>query len=116
MNTHEIGSRFETLAAQYLTDKGYRIVVRNFRTRRGEIDIIAKDDDTYVFFEVKYRTNRETGGAVAAVDRRKQNKIIGAARYYLLTHGLSEYTAPCRFDVLAIEEGRITHYENAFGV
>ena len=113
-NRRAVGAKFEALAAQYLREQGYTLVMQNFRSRRGEIDIIAKDGDTLVFVEVKYRTNRNAGSAEEAVDARKQYRIVQTARYYLLTHGLSEYTTPCRFDVIAFEDGRIAHYENAF--
>ena len=61
MNQREVGTRQESRAAEYLESLGYHILVRNFRCRFGEIDLIAKQDDTYIFIEVKYRTGRTAG-------------------------------------------------------
>ena len=113
MNKREIGSGFEQLAAAYLAEKGYQILCMNFRHRRGEIDIIAQDGEYLVFCEVKYRTNTESGHPLEAVDRRKQSRIIGAARYYLYKNHYPEDT-PCRFDVIGFTNGHAEHLEDAF--
>ncbi len=113
MNRRQIGTEYETLAAEYLKSQGYELVERNFRCRLGEIDIIAKDHSYLCFVEVKYRINEMHGTAVEAVDRRKQRIITKVAWYYLLTHGGNEWT-PCRFDVIAIEGDKVTLYQNAF--
>ncbi len=75
MNQREVGTRQESRAAEYLESLGYHILVRNFRCRFGEIDLIAKQDDTYIFIEVKYRTGRTAGDPTSAVDGQKQKKI-----------------------------------------
>ena len=75
MNQREVGARQESRAAEYLESLGYHILVRNFRCRFGEIDLIAKQDDTYIFIEVKYRTGRSAGDPTSAVDGKKQKKI-----------------------------------------
>ncbi len=85
----------------------------NFRCRLGEIDLIAQDGDTIVFCEVKYRTYGSGGDPLEAVDRRKQKRIVNAARYYLLKHGCGE-TVPCRFDTVSFSQGHALHLENAF--
>jgi putative endonuclease len=113
-NNRQVGSEYETLAAEYLCARGYELSERNFRCRQGEIDIIARDGDYICFVEVKYRASGKAGRAVDAVDYRKQQKIIRVARYYLAKHGLGEWT-PCRFDVVAIDGADITLYRNAFG-
>lgn len=113
MNRRQIGTEYETLAAEYLKSQGYELVERNFRCRLGEIDIIAKDHSYLCFVEVKYRINEMHGTAVEAVVRRKQRIITKVAWYYLLTHGGNEWT-PCRFDVIAIEGDKVTLYQNAF--
>ena len=74
MNQREVGTRQESRAAEYLESLGYHILVRNFRCRFGEIDLIAKQDDTYIFIEVKYRTGRTAGDPTSAVDGKKQKK------------------------------------------
>ena len=96
MNKRQIGSVYELKASDYLTKKGYQIIERNYRCRIGEIDIIAIERDCLCFIEVKYRKNEKTGDPLEAVDKRKQQKIIRTAQYYLLTH--SKYqSVKCRF-------------------
>ena len=101
MNKRQIGSVYELKASDYLTKKGYQIIERNYRCRIGEIDIIAIERDCLCFIEVKYRKNEKTGDPLEAVDKRKQQKIIRTAQYYLLTH--SKYqSVKCRFDAVGI--------------
>jgi putative endonuclease len=108
----------EELAAGYLGRRGYRIVERNFRTRRGEIDLIARDGDTLVFVEVKSRRTDAFGGALSSVDRRKRNRLARLAREYLQRRGWAD--RPCRFDLVTIRgedgaEPSIELLQNAFG-
>ena len=112
-NKRRIGSEYEQRAEQYLMEKGYRILERNFRNRMGEIDIIASQKGVLVFCEVKYRTSSAFGSPLEAVDWRKQNQIRKVAQFYLMCHGRSEWT-PCRFDVIACEGENMAHVENAF--
>ncbi|WP_237057722.1 YraN family protein [Microbulbifer sediminum] len=108
-----VGSRMEARAAQFLQRAGLRIATRNFRSRRGEIDLVAWDGDTLVFVEVRFRRNSRFGSAGASVDRRKQTKLVSAAESYLQAHKLD---CPCRFDVVAIEgdDGQIEWITGAF--
>lgn len=115
MNKRQIGSQYETLAAEYLEQSGYRLLERNFRNRSGEIDIIARDGEYLVFVEVKYRADDACGSPLEAVDYRKQQKIVRVAQYYLQRKGYKTETN-CRFDVVAIEGDEITLLKNAFGV
>jgi putative endonuclease len=112
-NKRSIGAKNEQLAAQYLIDKGYLIIERNFQCKTGEIDIIAKDNTYLVFVEVKYRTNTEKGFPEEAVDFRKIKKITRTAAYYMIKKGISMETA-CRFDVVSILEQEISLIQNAF--
>lgn len=112
-NKRQTGTSYEIKAEEYLLQKGYKILERNFRNRQGEIDIIAKDGEYFCFMEVKYRTTNEFGSPLEAVDFRKQNQIRKVALYYLMKNKLSEWT-PCRFDVIAFEGEKLTHVENAF--
>ena len=112
MKTTEIGRLGETEVCRRLEQLGYSIVKRNFCIRGGEIDIIAKDGDCYVFCEVKYRSGRQAGNPLEAVDQRKQKKIFRCALYYTVQHGIED--AQCRFDVIGVEGTEITHIKNAF--
>ena len=71
----QVGSKGEVLAAEFLKDKGYRIIERNYKTPVGELDIIAKDGETLVFIEVKTRSNNAFGYPFEAVDSRKKHKL-----------------------------------------
>lgn len=96
-----IGRMGEEEAARFLKKKGYKIIETNFRCRYGEIDIIAQDGDTYVFVEVKTRGSDAFGAATAAVDGRKQRRMITASTIYLSGRGLSD--ASIRFDVVGVD-------------
>jgi len=115
---HQFGRDSEALAAEYLAEKGYEILERNYRTPRGEIDIIAKDGDTIVFVEVKSARTNHFGHPKSAVTLQKQRKIQYAALQWLKASGSS--SAKARFDVLAIcSEKNNTVVElirNAFGL
>lgn len=114
MNKRQIGTQYESMAVQYLTEAGYHILERNFRCRTGEIDIIARDGAYLVFVEVKYRASAACGSALEAVDYRKQQSILRVAQYYMVSHGYGTQTN-CRFDVVAIQGAEITLIQNAFG-
>jgi len=108
----------EDLACAELQRRGYAIVERRYRTRFGEIDIIAKDGLTIVFVEVKARMTQEFGGAAAAMTGWKQRRIARMAVDYLARQNLHD--CPCRFDVVAIDfnksEPHVIVYPNAFDV
>lgn len=114
----DMGSLGEKLASRYLRRKGYRIIKTNYRTKIGEIDIIAQAKDTLVFCEVKARKNKQFGEPFEAVTLSKRRKIRRLAEHYLtcVNEGQSEY----RFDVVSIilnDKDRVQeigHIENAF--
>ena len=117
MNCVDKGRRGEDLAAAFLLENEYRIVVRNWRTKSGEIDIVAIDGDTLVFCEVKSRSSTCFGTGAEAVDARKQRKIVQVAMLYLQRYSL--WNQRCRFDVIEIlqpaqGEPQIRHFINAF--
>lgn len=112
-NKRQTGTSYEIKAEEYLIQKGYQILERNFQNRSGEIDIIAKDGAYFCFIEVKYRTTNEYGSPFEAVNIRKQNQIRKVAQYYLMKNKLNEWT-PCRFDVIGFVGEEMTHIENAF--
>lgn len=113
MNKRKIGGCYEEMAAVYLQKMGYRVLERNYRCARGEVDLICKDGGYLVFVEVKYRTDSHMGSPLEAVDQRKQSHIRAAAMYYLYSHGMKEDCA-CRFDVVGILGDRIELVRDAF--
>lgn len=113
MNKREKGAAYEKKAGLFLEKKGLKILIYNFRTRYGEIDIIAKEGKTTVFVEVKYRRDVKQGLPGEAVDSRKQWKICRVADYYRMKHGLSDYM-PVRFDAVLICGEQTEWIKNAF--
>jgi len=116
---HQFGQDSETSAEQFLRRKGYAILERNLRTTIGELDLVADDHGVLVFVEVKARTTGAFGGALLAVDRRKQAKLIRLAGQYLAQRHLSDRV--CRFDVVLVQGDaessfQIEHIEHAFEV
>ena len=95
-----IGQSGEELAVQYLRNKGYIILDKNYRSQQGEIDIIARDGDFLVFIEVKSYSFRSYGSPLGAIGRAKRESIIHAARTYLYKNNIRGQN--CRFDVLTI--------------
>jgi putative endonuclease len=95
------GKLGEDLACQELQRRGYEILARRYRRRRGELDIVARDGQTVVFVEVKTRRGREFGGGREAVTSMKRHRIISVAHDYLARHRLT--ACPCRFDVVSIQ-------------
>lgn len=116
--TKQRGDFAEQIAAQYLAEKGMAFIASNVHSRQGEIDLIMKEQETFVFIEVKYRNNKSFGGAIAAIPYKKQQKVIKTATFYLQQQGLKEYNTSCRFDVVAIDgdlnHPEITWLKNAF--
>lgn len=117
MDRGEIGRRGERAAERYLMGRGFRILERNFRARRGEIDLIAEERGELVFVEVRFRRSARYGSPAETVDLRKRRRLVKAAEFYLLRRGLGD--VPCRFDLVALRpagEGRLAveHCRNAF--
>ncbi len=117
--SHAFGREAEAAAAEALRRKGYRIVERNLRLPGGELDLVAELGTLVVFVEVKARRSEAFGGAVSAVDGRKQTKLIKLAAQYVARRSLQG--RPCRFDVVVCSgspDRRMTvqHIEHAFEV
>lgn len=109
-----LGAEGEAIAAQYLAAHGCRIVERNYRYHRNEIDIIALDGEVLCFIEVKTRASLGKGHPAESVTPRKRQEIIRAATGYLATRPDPWIT--CRFDVIAVlarglDERSIRNYE-----
>lgn len=98
-NKRRLGKDGEELAVQFLKDKGYRILEKNYRFGKGEIDIIAKDRDTVIFIEVKSRRSSDFGSPEEAVDFRKQRQLSKLALAWLQKNRLFN-RVNCRFDVM----------------
>jgi len=94
------GARAETIAAEFLASRGLVIVKRNFRTRHGEIDLVARDGNTLVFVEVRLRSSAGYGGAGASVTLAKRERLIAASLAYLAEIG---HEPPCRFDAILMD-------------
>ena len=111
MTRIETGRKAEELAAVFLQAKGLTIIEKNFRAKVGEIDIVAKDKDEIIFVEVRARASREFGGAAASVGGAKRRKLIRAASLWLQVRG---WDGACRFDVVAVDAGKLEHLPGAF--
>ena len=111
-----LGKRGEDLACAELRRRGYELLDRRYRTRFGEIDIVARHRGAIVFVEVKARAGQAFGDGAAAVTASKQNRIGRMAVDFLSRRRLTSHA--CRFDVVAIsfDRGvpRVDVYENAF--
>ena len=118
---YEEGVRAEEAAAGYLSGKGYGILEKRFRCRKGEIDLIALDhqekEPVLVFVEVKYRRDLDYGRPSLAVTSEKMKKLIFTAQYYRGMKHISDM--PMRFDIIEIwwagDHHKLHHYQNAFG-
>jgi putative endonuclease len=94
-----VGARAEALAADYLIRQGLTIVGRNFRTRFGEIDLVARDGRTLVFVEVRMRSSPNYGGGLESITAAKRKRMIAAANGYLAK---LRSAPPCRFDAVVM--------------
>jgi putative endonuclease len=114
VNTKPLGRRGEDLAASHLSDKGWEILERNYRTRLGEIDLICRDRNTIVFVEVKARTSAGFARPDESVTHRKQAKLRRLVEEYLVSHRLE--SRDVRFDVLGVTLGsRRAEFEHIVG-
>ncbi len=98
--SQRFGQKAEDLAARHLKRRGYKILTRNYRTRAGEIDIIAREGKSLVFIEVKGRQSTRYGSAKAAVTPRKQRQVAKVALWYLKE--TDQLGVKARFDVVAV--------------
>ena len=113
MDTRKKGSSGEDQAVDYLLSNGYTIITRNYQSRKGEIDCIAESPDGHlVFIEVKAGRSTSSGHPFYWINKSKQKKIVSMAKLYLFEHEISN--KPCRFDAIAIVNGKIEHLKNAF--
>jgi len=114
-NKRTTGANAEKVAKDFLIKNGCFVLETNFRTKIGEIDIVAyeKKRDCLIFVEVKYRTKNDFGLPQEAVTKNKQKRIINTALIYL--KNINKKYDNYRFDVLAISDGnKVEHIKNAF--
>lgn len=111
MTTSRTGQAAERAAEAYLQARGLRLVARNWRCRGGEVDLVMQHGNTLVFVEVRARAGAGFGGAAASITAAKRARVVLAARHYLAVHGGD---APCRFDALLIQGGRVDWLQGAF--
>jgi putative endonuclease len=112
LNRQALGQQGEKLALQYLNKQGLVLIESNYRRPFGEIDLIMQDQTSLVFVEVRSRARSHFGNAAASITLAKQRRLTLAAQSYL-----SRYSRipPCRFDVVAIDDGVVTWVKNVMG-
>ncbi|MEN6323244.1 MAG: YraN family protein [Proteiniphilum sp.] len=112
---NELGWKGEEAAVNYLTSKGHRILVRNWRFNGYEVDIISEDGEYIVFVEVKTRTSLSWGNPEDSIGKQRMRRMIQAAGIYLKLNGIDK---PARFDIVAVVSDRqqleLEHIEDAF--
>lgn len=112
--TTTVGGDKERLACAYLQANGLSLLERNYRCRRGEIDLVMRENGTLVFVEVRFRASTRFGTPGETVDIHKQRKLAAAAAHYLQHN---QTNLPCRFDVIALSgTNRIDWIRDAFYV
>ena len=113
MDRQQVGHAAEDAAVAYLISRGIEIVVRNFRRKLGELDVVARERDTLIIVEVRTRASNRFGGAAASVDYRKQVKLRRTAALFL---GQNKDLARLgvRFDVVAVTPTGIEWIKHAF--
>jgi len=112
---HALGLAGEEAACAELVRRGYEILARRYRTRAGEVDLVAKDGATVVFVEVKTRVTDAYGGGASAVTWQKRQRLARVAVEFLARSG--QWNAPCRFDVVVVTPAlvpRVEVYTHAF--
>jgi putative endonuclease len=109
--SREAGARAERQAEEFLIGRGLRILERNFRTRFGEIDLVAREGETVVFVEVRFRASAAFGTPQETVTAAKRRRIIRTALAYAQSRRLD---APLRFDVVALSPRGVVHIPAAF--
>ena len=113
MNKRKIGSQYESIVRDYLEKHNYKILCQNYRTKIGEIDLIAKNENYLCFIEVKYRDKESLASGLYAVDRLKQKTIYNVANIYINENNIDDDT-PCRFDVVSVDGSVLSLIKNAF--
>lgn len=116
MSRHQAGTDAETQAINYLQARGLKLVRRNFRVGKNEIDVIMRAQQYWIFVEVKYRHNESFATVLEQITPQQCQRIRTAARLFLLQQHLTEHLTAMRFDVVAIvgEPARVQWLQDAF--
>ncbi len=101
MSSHTIGEQAENIALAYLQKQGLVVVSRNYRSYRGEIDLIMQDDTVLVFIEIRYRKSAKYGSALESINAHKQSRIIHTAQSYI--QKTQAHYDGYRFDVVTLK-------------
>ena len=110
----QAGQNGETVAAAFLEKEGVRILMRNFRCKFGEIDLIGKDHDSFLVVEIKMRSTKRQGLPCEAVDWRQQRKICRTYDFFRMKYQISDFV-PVRFDIVEVNHNDECHWiQNAF--
>lgn len=109
--SRELGAQAEAQAESYLKGLGWKILAKNFVSKVGEIDLIAQDGDVVVFVEVRSRAASDFGAPEETISLPKRRRIIKTAQFYIARRALD---CEMRFDVVAIEGGKLSRIESAF--
>ena len=117
-NRKKLGEIGENIAHEHLKSLGYKLVVKNYRIRTGEIDLIMTDKNTLVFIEVRTKSTSFFGSPAETVNYKKQKVIINTANFFLYNHPVFQ-DSECRFDVVGIvinnqSNPEINHIKDAF--
>ncbi|PHM27458.1 YraN family protein [Xenorhabdus budapestensis] len=115
-NRYAQGCHYEQQVKQFLQQQGLVFVAENVKIRGGEIDLIMRDKQTWVFVEVRFRQNAQYGDAVATITRSKRRKILRTASFWLYQRDECFETAACRFDVCAITGQKFEWLKDAFNL
>lgn len=116
MSTKKRGAEGESLASEYLRKRGLNVIQHNYRVPCGEIDIICREQDCWVFVEVKRRQSSEFASILEQITARQCQRIRRAAQYFLVEQQVNEYLAKIRFDIITINDSQVTieWYKDAF--
>jgi|TARA_R110002096_G_scaffold194356_6_gene376517 putative endonuclease len=106
VDPNSLGVLGEEIALDFLRQRGFRLLERNYRNRFGEIDLVMQDDGFIVFVEVRLRSSTNFGGALDSIDYHKRSKLIKCAQHYIANDsGRNDF----RFDVVAISPNKTRH-------
>lgn len=114
LNRRAMGALYEARARHWLEQQGLHFIAANVQFKGGEIDLVMRDAQSWVFVEVRYRRNADFGSAQASVTRSKQRRVINAATCWLIQQKRMLHQERCRFDVVAITGDQLDWIPDAF--